>query len=63
MKNFITLNNEIGMCNHPMIEDDQMDYNFNLAEDSYEEWLFSGGELFSEEDEDDYSYPSDGFWK
>lgn len=35
--------------NHPMLRDEQMDYNFQQAEDNYEEWLFSGGELFRED--------------
>lgn len=61
MKNFITINNQNKKCVHPMIYNDHCDYTFKIAEDNYEEWLFSGGEIeFNKKDIN--GYPEEGFW-
>lgn len=60
MKNFITINTDKNKCIHPMVYNDHCDYTFQIAEDNYEEWLFSGGEI--EFKKNINGYPEEGFW-
>lgn len=47
--NGLIITNRKVLNNHPMLRDKQMDYNFEQAEINYDEFLFSGGEIFHED--------------
>lgn len=58
MKNFI-INSENLLNNHPLSYDEQMDYNFKIAELNYDKYLENGGDYI---EEDENGYPYNGFW-
>lgn len=60
MKNFITKNNSIGVCIHPMNYEDFCEYSFEMESDKYDEWLLNGGDV--DDDSDENGYPKEGFW-